>query len=181
MKAIDVYIQMDGLLTKRYYTELTRRGSAGVVAMNLFRAQKCSSRAKVYRRRAFTEEAYARKEWSMGQLCDCLRTHGKSLGIDYGWREDPDVLFGANASYVLYVEIPPGQVSFHCPRRGNGPTYMKNWDRKQSSQERIVAFCDMVYNREFPTNLEAFDGDNVHDHGTTTHEEKLWPDGSGRK
>lgn len=156
MNAIDVYTQMDGQLTTRYYRELTTRGAAGIVAVNLFRAQKCSSRAKVYKKKCYTQEAYARKEWSMAQLCDCLRDHGAGLGISYGWKEDPTVRFDQDSSYVLYVEIPTGQVSFHCPRRGNGPDYTRDWDKAKSSQERIIAFCDMVFKREFPTHLEAF-------------------------
>lgn len=49
MDAITVFEGSDGELTKTYYAELSKRGPIGEVAMNLFRAQKCSERAKVYR------------------------------------------------------------------------------------------------------------------------------------
>lgn len=156
MKAIDVYTQMDGTLTKRYYTALQQRGVAGVVALNLFRAQKTSARAKVYRKHAHKSESYARKEWSMANLCDVLEKHGKALFLRYGWKEDPNVVFDDQASYVLYVELPTGQVSFHCPRRGKGPDYPGMWDQSKSSQERIIKFCDMVFDYEWPTHGEAF-------------------------
>ncbi len=155
-RATDVYIQMDGAVTKRYYAELERRGIAGVVAMNLFRAQKTSSRAKTYRKNAHRKESYQRKEWSMSNLCEVLAKHRKALYIEYGWKEDPNVLLEGHTSYVLYVELPTGQVSFHCPRRGNGPDYPKGWDGTKGSQERILKFCDMVFDREWPTHTEAF-------------------------
>jgi hypothetical protein len=147
---------MDGGLTKRYYVELEHRGPAGTVALNLFRAQKCSARAKIYKRRSHTQEAYARKQWSMANLCDALERYGEPLGIRYGWKSDPGVVFGGSASFVLYVEIATGQVSFHSPERGRGPDYERAWDQSRANQERILEFCDMVFDREFPTHAEAF-------------------------
>lgn len=69
MNAADVYAGSDGELTKRYYSELETKGPIGLVAMNLFRAQKCSARAKVYRggvrgRGSYKSMAYERKSWS---------------------------------------------------------------------------------------------------------------------
>lgn len=181
MKATAVYIQMDGTVTKRYYTALQQIGGiAGVLAVNLFRAQKCSARAKTYRKRAHTTESYARKEWSMANLCDVLAKHGNALGIRYGWKEDPNVIFEDQASFVLYVDLPTGQVSFHNPRRGNGPDYPGMWDQSKRSQERIIEFCDQVYSREWPTHAEAY-GTSIYDHRSTAHQEKLWPDDPGRE
>lgn len=157
MKAKDVYTQMDGDLTKRYYREIAARGGiAGVVAVNLFRAQKCSARAKTYKRHSHKSEAYGRKEWSMQNLCEVLGKHSHALSIRYGWRQDDSVVFGNEPSFVLYVELPNGQVSFHCPRRGEGPDYERKWDGAKASSERIIEFCDMVWNREWPTFTEAW-------------------------
>lgn len=64
--------------------------------------------------------AYDRKQWSLRNLCDALLTHGATLGITWGWRRDPAVTFNP---WVLYVELPTGQVSFHSPTRGDGPDY----------------------------------------------------------
>lgn len=158
MRAIDVYTQMDGQVTTRYYTILAQRGPAGKLALNLFRAQKCSSRAKVYKRRKYTAAAYDRKEWSMAQLCDVLIEHGHALMIRFGWLEDPTTIFDDQPSHVLYIDLPTGQISFHNPRRGRGPEYPGQWDHERSSQERILKFCDLVFNYEWPTHAEAFDG-----------------------
>jgi len=96
--------------------------------VNLFRAQKCSTRAKVYRGGlrgigSFRSLAYQRKAWSMKNLCDCLAEHGSELGINFGWKRDPNTPLHDAPSWVLYVDLPQGQVSFHSPTRYAGPDY----------------------------------------------------------
>jgi len=145
MTAIEVYAGSNGELTKQYYAELSAVGEIGKVAMNLFLAQKCSSRAKVYRGRHYKNDAYARKQWSIDQLCEILEQVQKTLKLPYGWKEDPEVLFGEKSSWVLYVDLPNGQVSFHCPSRGDGPDYESEWDRKHESESRILHFCDALF------------------------------------
>src|SRR5262245_13257310 len=103
MNARTVYDGSDGELTKRYYAELEKRGAIGIVAMNLFRAQKCSARAKVYRggirgRGSYKDLAYQRKSWSMILLCEVLEKHGAELAIVYGWKQDPATSFGMQPS-----------------------------------------------------------------------------------
>jgi hypothetical protein len=144
MKAIEVLGQNDGEVTKAYYAELASRGPIGRVAVALFRSQKRSSRAKDYRRGKYRRLAYDVKQWSLDQLCRELAEHGAELGITYGWRQDPDTIFGGDPSWVLYCDLPQGQVSFHSPSRGKGPDYLTDWDRSKASAERIVAFCDSV-------------------------------------
>jgi hypothetical protein len=147
MKALDVYGGSDGKLTTRYYEELQARGPVGVIALNLFRAQKCSSRAKVYRggirgKGSYKGMAYDRKNWSMGNLCTALAAHADALGIRWGWKPD-----GAQEyhSWVLYVDLPMGQVSFHAASRGTGPDYAGDWDGQHASADRILTFCDGVF------------------------------------
>jgi hypothetical protein len=149
MNAAEVYETSDGVLTKRYYAELEKRGAAGLVALNLFRAQKCSSRAKVYRGGiggvgSFRGMAYERKQWSLDQLAQILTAHGAGLGIRWGWKRDPKQTF---IPWVLYVDLPGGQVSFHSPNRGGGMDYAGEWDGEHRSAERILAFCDQVNQR----------------------------------
>lgn len=100
---LEVYEGSDGQVTQGLYAKLEDLGPVGVVAMNLFRAQKCSDRAKEYRRRAHKSEAYDRKNWSMGNLCMELRRHAVGLNIRWGWKEDPKQEFH---KWVLYVELP---------------------------------------------------------------------------
>jgi len=150
VKALDVYSGSDAELTKAYYRSLESRGPLGVVAMNLMRAQKASARAKVYRGGirgvgSFKRLAYEKKQWSLDQLADAL--YKLPVEIPYGWKQDPTVLFDGEASWVLYVDLPQGQVSFHSPTRGKGPHYPGEWDGQHKSEERILAFCDETYGR----------------------------------
>ncbi len=143
MNALEVYAKSDGALTRQFYSELEKRGPLGVVALNLFRAQKCSTRAKLYRRK-YKDLAYDRKGWSLKQLCECLQQHGAQFGITFGWGRDEDQPLN---KWVLYVDLPEGQVSFHSPERYNGPDYPGQWDGQRMSEQRIIAFCGSVYER----------------------------------
>lgn len=144
MKAIEVLKQNDGEVTKAYYAELNSRGPFGEIATALFRAQKRSSRAKDYRRGQWRRKAYDVKSWSLGEVCRLLTDYRDTVGITFGWKQDPNVLFGNSASWVLYVDLPQGQVSFHSPDRGSGPDYIGTWCGEHRSAERIVMFCDSI-------------------------------------
>lgn len=160
MTAAEVYEGSDGKVTTAYYSELVARcGVMGEIAVNLFRAQKCSYRAKLYRGRmrgkcSFKAMAYDRKQWSMNLLCCVLKEHGSAVGITWGWKKDSVVVFGDEPSYVLYVDLPEGQCSFHSPMRGEGPDYPGEWDGLQASCARILAFCDRVYCTPDPRQME---------------------------
>jgi hypothetical protein len=148
--ALEVYNGSDGDLTKAYYAELEKRGPIGTVAVNLFRAQKCSARAKIYRggirgHGSYRGLAYDRKNWAMQNLCRVLLKHGAALGITFGWKEDPAQEYH---NWVLYVDLPTGQVSFHAATHGEGPLYRGDWDGSHLSAERILEFCDLVASRE---------------------------------
>jgi hypothetical protein len=140
MTAAEVFNGSDGEVTKSYYAKLEERGPIGQIAMNLFRAQKCSTRAKVYSRR-YRGSAYDRKNWSMQNLCSILNEHGAARGIFFGWKRDPSC---PGFEWVLYIDLPHGQVSFHSPNRGAGPDYPGEFDGEHKSEERILAFCDNV-------------------------------------
>ncbi len=93
---------------------------------------------------SFRGMAYERKSWSMSELCKELAQHGEELGIRYGWKADEKTLFDGKPSWVLYVDLPNGQVSFHSPARGEGPDYPGDWDGVKASAERVIAFCESV-------------------------------------
>jgi hypothetical protein len=95
--------------------------------------------------------AYERKNWSIEQLCRALAAHPE-LGIVFGWKKDPAVRLGPN--WVLYVDLPEGQVSFHSTQRHNGQDYCGEWDREQKSEERIIAFCERVFHSAESFQLE---------------------------
>lgn len=144
MKARPVYDGSDGDLTKSYYAELLKHGARGAVALNLFRAHKASMRAKIYRGR-YRGMAYEKKEYSLGLLIDALKQHGPDLNVTFGWKPDPNTPIGSSdASWILYIDLPTGQVSFHSPSRGFGPDYPGEWDGKPLSDVRILAYCDIT-------------------------------------
>lgn len=144
MNALEIYLGSDGKATTALYEHLTGLGPVGVVALNLFRACKCSERAKQYSRR-YKADAYGRKQWSVDNLCVELDKHAKDLGITWGWKLDPKPPEGF--PWVLYVDLPlAGQVSYHASTRGKGPDYAGEWDGKQNgtSAQNAVTFTQVV-------------------------------------
>jgi hypothetical protein len=148
---LDVFNDSDAEKTKALYARLEAFGPIGLVGVNLFRAQKASTRAKVYRggnrNGSYRRQAYDRKQWSLAQLCGVLKDHAAALGIHWGWKTDPaqDVI-----PWVLYVDLPLKnaegvielrQVSFYSPTRGDGPDYPGDWDGiPDQSTTRIVRY-----------------------------------------
>jgi hypothetical protein len=148
MNPTAIFKGSDGDATRAMYAALEARGPAGELAVNLFRACKASTRAKVYRggRRghgSYRRMAYEKKNWSLVNLGTILNKHAAVLGVNFGWAEDPDVMFDGSPAWVFYVDLPGvGQVSFHSPDRYlNGPEYSGKWDGTHSSAERICEFC----------------------------------------
>jgi hypothetical protein len=147
MNVQSIYAGSNGEATKALYARLQSLGAAGVVAMNLFRACKCSERAKLYRGGGYKRDAYQRKDWSIGLLCDQLMASAEILGIRWGWKEDPAQDFH---NQVLYVDLPTGQVSFHAAERKKGPDYPGDWDQSKESAARIVKYVSAVHAEGFP-------------------------------
>ncbi len=175
MTAGEVYDGSDGAATRAFYAKLALAGPLGPIAVNLFRAQKSSARAKKYRGGvrgvgSYRSMAYDRKQWSIDHLCEILARDAEANQIRWGWKADPGVTFGGRASWVLYVDLPfviinPGemsarapesgaqaelvhrQVSFHAPARGGGPDYAGDWDGSHESADRIIRLCDDLLDR----------------------------------
>ena len=148
MNVLEIYNGSNGEATKALYAKLESLGPEGIVAVNLFRACKASARAKVYSRR-FKGDAYQKKQWSMANLCDVLAKHGQELGIVFGWKQDPAQEF---YPWVLYVDLPNGQVSFHNATRLTGPDYQAEWNEHSDSATNIVRHCQCVFNKHFLKN-----------------------------
>lgn len=135
LNPLQIFNGSNGEATKALYAKLETLGPAGMVALNLFRACKCSGRAKVYRGRGYKDDAYARKEWSLQNLCGILEQHGAALGITWGWKEDPNQ---PHYPWVLYVELETGQTSFHNRNRLCQQDYHGDWDGTPHSPSRII-------------------------------------------
>lgn len=141
-----VYDGSNGDVTRDLYSRLQEKGPVGIIAANLFRAHKTSSRAKAYRRRMYKAAAYGVKQWSIDNLCAELKQHGDLLGIRWGWARDEKTI-GFND--VFYCDIPTGQVSFHSDYRGSGPNYTVPWDGiKGAAATRIIHWCVAILNDE---------------------------------
>jgi hypothetical protein len=139
-RALEIYRGSDGEATKAFYVELEAHGDPGRLAVNLFRAQKCSERAKQYRGRANKSDAYDRKNWSLQNLAELLALRAEALGIQWGWGLDEKAV---GFTHVLYIDLPQGQVSFHSAVRYQGPHYLGAWDGAVgASQMRVVQFAD---------------------------------------
>lgn len=142
MLARQVFTQNDGEVTKAYYAEMNQKGLAGQLAVALFRAQKRSTAAKNYRRGKFRHSAYDVKNWSLSEICRILDAMSAfEMAPPWGWKRDPKT---PGYEWVLYVDLPTGQCSFHSAERLNGPEYAADWDGIGMSQERIIAYCDSV-------------------------------------
>ena len=149
--AKSVFFGSNGGATRSFCSELEKKGPLGQIAAQLFRAQKASSRAKVYRggirhfdgrRESYSSLAYSRKGSVLRVLAELLQAD--SCGLKWGWGVDPKQ---PGVSHVLYIETPQGQASFHSKERFVGPDYDGEWDGQRKSQERILRFCDSVYHR----------------------------------
>jgi hypothetical protein len=141
MTVLEIYAGSNGDATRALYQQLEAIGPIGVVAVNLFRAQKASARAKVYRGGGYRGAAYEKKDWSLQNLCRALVEHGDKLAIEWGWREDPAQSFHR---WVLYVVLPTGQVSFHASQPHSENRFAGDWDGTHLSQERIVRFVQSL-------------------------------------
>lgn len=140
--AAQVFHQSDGEVTKAYYAEMNARGLEGQLAVALFRAQKRSTAAKKYRRGVWRRDAYDVKNWSLSEVCRILTAMDDRLAAPrWGWKRDPNT---PGFEWVLYVDLPTGQCSFHSADRLNGPNYPGEWDSGHGSERHICEYCDRI-------------------------------------
>lgn len=142
MNAESVFRQSNGEVTKAYYAEMNKRGLPGQLAVALFRAQKRSTAAKKYKRGRFVRDAYDVKNWSLSEICRILTTmQSFESAPRWGWKRDPKT---PGYEWVLYVDLPTGQCSFHSADRLAGPDYSSEWDGIGMSEERICRYCNLI-------------------------------------
>ena len=122
--------QLGAQLRPNFSSSKLISGSVGEIAVNLFRSHKNSARAKVYRggirgKGSYKGMAYDRKQWALDNLVKILVDHALAAGLTWGWAIDEAQEYHR---WVLYVDLPTGQVSFHTALRGVGPAYTGKWD-----------------------------------------------------
>lgn len=163
LTASAVYNGSDGSETRRLLGALRRRGLMGDIAASLFTAQKASERAKRYGHAGFQgsrgrvtyrDLSYTRKGEALFALCEILKETDLRFGEDrpflWGWRKDGSSFASVAPPWVLYVDLPTGQVSFHSLERYAGPEYPREWDGvRKASAGRIVAFCQNILDGNF--------------------------------
>lgn len=139
--------------TKALYALLDGLGPHGMLCTALFRAQKRSERAKQYQKargaRRYAGAAYDVKQWSLQEVCRIMALHPEALQLPYGWKQDHTTRFGERSSWVLYVDTPHGQASFHAPSRCYGPEYVGEWVKGEGSREAILRYCECVLREAF--------------------------------
>ncbi len=149
LKARNVYDGSNGGQTRKFCCALEKTGQLGIIAAELFRIQKASARAKVYRGGitgrygsvSYRKLAYKKKGLCLSVLCNLLQAD--ACGLPWGWGYDRKQQF---AKCVLYLDLPNGQVSFHSTDRFAGPKYPGEWDGENKSEQRILSFCDQLLN-----------------------------------
>jgi hypothetical protein len=125
----------DATATKALNRALEAVGPLGNVAHHLLAAQKNSSRAKKFR--SYADRYYDTKGTQIVALTDALQC----TELVWGWGADPNGFL----PWVLYVDLPTGQVSFHSRARGVGPDYPGVWDGVQrASEPRIIAWAQSL-------------------------------------
>lgn len=147
---VKIYQGSNGDATRMLYRDLDRMGPMGIIGMNLFRACKCSERAKAYRKGpGYRTEAYARKDWSVQNLARALQAD-TAHGLTWGWAIDADLQARLDPHHhILYVDLPTGQVSFHIGQRYEGPDYSGEWDgEKGSAADRICRFVAELFRHD---------------------------------
>lgn len=147
-----IYQGSDGEATKMLYRDLEAFGPIGTIALNLFRASKCSERAKLYSRGpGHKTKAYARKDWSIRNLAGALQVERarQPLNLGWGWAVDADMRErGDPHHHILYVDLPTGQVSFHVGARYDGPDFAGQWDGERGAGAmRVCRFVAEVFKR----------------------------------
>lgn len=145
-----VYNGSDGKITGQLYVELSMLGPMGELAVNLFRANKNSVRAKRYRGRSAKGAAYDTKQWAIEKIETILGKHAEALGIVWGWKEDARQ---ARHNWVMYIELPTGQVSFHAGSRGDGPDFSGEWCGEFASADRIIALAAHAIDGTTPAHI----------------------------
>ncbi len=137
-----IYAGSNGEATRALYVRLEAQGVDGQLAVNLLRAVKNSTRAKLYRGHGHKGAAYDTKGWAIGNLCRLLSEQQAAAAITrWGWAIDDAQ---PHHRHVLYLDLPTGQVSFHAEHRGSGPEYAGAWDGATSSAERIQRWAANV-------------------------------------
>jgi hypothetical protein len=70
----------------------------------------------------------------------------------WGWGEDPGQQYHR---WVLYVDLPTGQASFHTLERFGGPPHPRGWDRNGGrSADHIISYATGVLTGKMPLRPE---------------------------
>lgn len=102
---------------------------ANGVHLRTFRNRGRYGRANYRRSRAARSKDYQEKSRSLEAACAIA----SEASIVYGWSH-----VSGRVPWVVYFDLPTGQVSFHSDKRGPGPDYNKNWDGQRDEVHRRI-------------------------------------------
>lgn len=131
----EIFFGSDGERSKALYSQLERIGPHGRIAALCLRAQKASDKANFYIFREYKRIAYERQNEALIALVDTLNQ--SSIIRTWGWGRDE----AGYHKWVLYVDLPQGQVSWHNESKIGDRDYPNQSDGTGLSQERILAFA----------------------------------------
>ncbi len=144
MKALEVFTQQNGEVTKAYYAEMQKLGELGEIAVCLFRAQKRSSRAKDYRRGKFRRLAYDAENVEFAGALQGAEAALRKARHWVGMEGRSERTF-RRTRFVDSVRGPSdGPVQFPQSIRFDGPDYSGEWSGLPNSADVIIRFCDRV-------------------------------------
>ena len=92
---------------------------------------------------SYSDLAYQKKAEAVAALCEILSTD--PCGMTWGWQHSSQKDY---PPWVLYLDLPQGQVTFHSAERLTGPDYEGQWDREHESEQRVLEFCDSLVGYE---------------------------------
>ncbi|MBL6852365.1 MAG: hypothetical protein ISS15_05430 [Alphaproteobacteria bacterium] len=143
-EVMGVYLGSNGDKTKALYQRLNALGPVGFVASNLFRACKCSERAKDYRRGSQKREAYRRKQWSLDNLdgvrcCSNMAQRSGSSGAGRPIRRRN------STSKCSMSSSRPARLAFTPRRAATARIFVGAWDGvRGEAPERICRWVVQV-------------------------------------
>lgn len=93
--------------------------------------------------RSARQRDYAEKSQSIAHACNAAG----EAGIVFGWAPS----LQEDVPWIVYFDLPTGQMSFHCNKRGQGPEYGGNWDGlKDEGTNRVQRAIDGLITGQIP-------------------------------
>jgi len=145
----NVYHGRNAADTRKLQSDLRKAGPRGKIAAEVFRAARASSKANrfinggIKRSKggydSYSDLDFQKKTEALKKLSELLEVD--ACGLNWGWLEDEEAIA---APFLLLVDLPVGQVVFHCTDRFAGPDYSVEMLGGSQRENAVIGFCDSV-------------------------------------